>query len=154
MVTVIIAFVAIAVLLGVYYVYDSNSEISMTMYKTPYCVCCDQYKLYLERNTYSVDVEIVDQSDFIMLKKKLGIPEDMWSCHTIIINDIGYVVEGHVPISSIVKMLSADSDRDIRGIALPGMPPGSPGMPGYSNKLVVYYFTETGEYDVFDVVYD
>jgi len=75
------------------------------------------------------------------IKDQLGIPESMRSCHTVIIGS--YFVEGHVPVAAIAKMLQAKPR--IKGIALPGMPPGSPGMDGTKQgPLVVYAIDEKG----------
>ena len=75
------------------------------------------------------------------IKKELNIPDDMWSCHTSLVGD--YYVEGHVPIEAVRKLL--EEQPDIDGIALPGMPQGSPGMSGEKEEpWVVYSISASG----------
>ena len=69
------------------------------------------------------------------IKEDLDIPEDMWSCHTSLVG--GYYVEGHVPVEAIRKLLAEQPEID--GIALPGMPQGSPGMSGRKEGPFVIY---------------
>ncbi|MEK7187270.1 MAG: DUF411 domain-containing protein [Patescibacteria group bacterium] len=95
-----------------------------TVYKTPTCGCCHVYAQYLEHE--GLVVETNDVPDLAPIKNQYGIPANLQSCHTSIIN--GYVVEGHIPLAVISKLIS--EKPDIKGIALPGMPSGSPGMPG------------------------
>lgn len=84
----------------------------------------------------SVDTDSADQ-----IKSRLGIPPDMWSCHTI--DAGGYFIEGHIPVEAIEKLL-VEQPR-ISGIALPGMPPGSPGMGGVrTGPLVIYAISREG----------
>ena len=111
-------------------VFVSNSEgISapdkkVTVFKSPTCGCCGKYINHLEKNGY--DVETVMTNDMESIKAEHSIPGSMESCHTMIIDD--YFVEGHVPLVAVDKLLEEKPDVD--GIALPGMPSGSPGMPG------------------------
>lgn len=105
----------------------------MTVYKSPYCDCCGQWVAYLRRR--GMDVTVVEKEDMDPVKKMVGIPESLRSCHTALVG--GYVVEGHVPISAIGRMLS--EKPEIRGIALPGMPAGSPGMPGAKEEPFVIF---------------
>lgn len=99
-------------------------SMEVTMYKSPNCGCCVQHKAYLEENGFKVKVEMTE--DMEAIKEKYNIPREMQSCHTIAMGD--YFVEGHMPIEAIQKLMSEKPDID--GIALPGMPSGSPGMPG------------------------
>lgn len=110
----------------------------ITIYKTPACSCCGLYAAYIEGLGYQVDLQLVDDIDAV--KERLGVPYDLQSCHTSEID--GYVVEGHVPIEAIEKMLS--ERPDIAGIALPGMPSGSPGMPGEKEDFVIYVINHDG----------
>ena len=76
--------------------------------------------------SHGFTVESIEEADVSAFKEARGAPRDVWSCHTAVID--GYTVEGHVPVEAIEDLLA---DRpDIDGIALPGMPPGSPGMSG------------------------
>jgi hypothetical protein len=94
------------------------------VYKSPTCTCCHEWEEYLEQSGFSVhSIPTVDMS---RIKDQMGVPESAWSCHTAVVD--GYVVEGHVPVAAILDLMSGRPDID--GIALPGMPAGSPGMPG------------------------
>ena len=77
--------------------------------------------------------------DVVPVKTEFGVPQALWSCHTARIGD--YTIEGHVPAEDILRML--DTRPQIAGIAVPGMPAGSPGMevPGYSEPYDVYAFS-------------
>ncbi|HEY0980247.1 MAG TPA: DUF411 domain-containing protein [Candidatus Paceibacterota bacterium] len=111
----------------------------MTVYKTKTCGCCHVYVEYLERE--DVNIKTVDVADLTAIKDRHGIPSNLQSCHTSIVG--GYVVEGHIPLEVIEKLL-----RDkpaIKGIALPGMPSGSPGMPGpKTEKWTIYAIGNDG----------
>lgn len=113
---------------------------SVQVYKSPTCGCCEKYMEYLRQN--GVEVSVVNVPDMAPVKAKYGIPEALQSCHTSLVND--YVVEGHVPVGALKKLLA--EGRKIKGIALPGMPPGSPGMgPMKPGTLTVYEIPNTGE---------
>lgn len=71
-------------------------------------------------------VRSMPTDDMATMKQQMGMPKDAWSCHTAVID--GYAIEGHVPLAAIEDLLARKPAID--GIALPGMPPGSPGMPG------------------------
>lgn len=105
----------------------------MTVYKSPDCDCCGQWVAYLRQR--GMDVTVVEKENMDPIKKMLGVPESLRSCHTALVG--GYVVEGHVPISAIGRMLG--EEPEIRGIALPGMPLGSPGMPGAKEEPFVIF---------------
>ncbi len=105
----------------------------MTDYKSPNCDCSGQWVAYLRQR--GMDVTVVEKEDMDPVKRMVGVPESLRSCHTALVG--GYVVEGHVPISAIARMLS--EEPEIRGIALPGMPPGSPGMPGAKDEPFVIF---------------
>ena len=94
------------------------------VFKSPTCSCCHEWEAYLRGLGYTV--KSVPTDDMAAVKAKHGIPQATWSCHTAVID--GYVVEGHVPAEAIEALLAQRPAID--GIALPAMPPGSPGMPG------------------------
>jgi hypothetical protein len=120
-----------------------GSQTVVTLYRTPTCGCCIRYADYLEEHGFQV--ETVVQEDLSELKERLGVPEAMHACHTAIIGD--YFVEGHVPVEAIQRLLEERPDVD--GIAVPGMPAGSPGMSGeLQGSLVVYAITD-GAYEQF-----
>lgn len=98
--------------------------VSVTMYKNPQCGCCEEYAKYLRRHGFNVTV--TPTHDMSLISRQRGVPERLAGCHTMLIG--GYVVEGHVPVSAINKLLT--ERPNIKGISLPGMPEGSPGMTG------------------------
>jgi hypothetical protein len=101
---------------------------SMTVMKSPSCGCCSKWVEHVRAHGF--DVKTVNVDDIMAVKAKAGIPEKLASCHTTLVG--GYVVEGHVPAAD-VKRLLAQKPR-ARGIAVPGMPAGSPGMESGSFK--------------------
>lgn len=112
-------------------------ERQVTMYSDPNCGCCGDWAQYLEDHGYAVSVEHMD--DMFQFKTEQDIPQTMRSCHTALVD--GLIIEGHVPISAIEQFLSEPlpfGDRTA-GLAVPGMPLGSPGM-------------EVGRYQDFDAV--
>lgn len=94
----------------------------ITVYRDPTCGCCHQWVNYLKGQGFHV-TDIV-RSDMTAIKQQYGIPADLTSCHTAIVE--GYVVEGHVPATDIQRLVT--ERPNIKGIAVPGMPVGSPGM--------------------------
>ena len=94
------------------------------LYRAPTCECCGQYAAYLEEAGVTVQVRDVD--DIAAVKREWGVPQAVWSCHTMRVGP--YFVEGHVPLAAIERLLAERPAVD--GIALPGMPAGSPGMGG------------------------
>lgn len=95
----------------------------MLVYRDPECGCCTAWAEIAQKAGYEVTVE--SRPDMPEIKIRHGVPAELASCHTVIV--AGYVVEGHVPIRHIDKLLR-DKPRDIVGLAVPGMPRGSPGM--------------------------
>ena len=90
--------------------------------KTPTCGCCSAWVELARQRGYKV--EVTDTEDYEGMKREAGVPEKMQACHTSRVG--GYVVEGHVPFAAIDKLLT--DKPDVTGIAVPGMPMGSPGM--------------------------
>jgi hypothetical protein len=95
------------------------------VYKTPTCGCCNNWIEHLRDNGFAVDV--VNVSETQTTRERFGVPYRMGSCHTAVVGE--YWVEGHVP-ADLIKRLLDQSPGDIRGISVPGMPVGSPGMEG------------------------
>ncbi len=118
--------------------------VKLTMIKQTGCKCCDKHARLLEQQGYAVEIQSHDKLSW--LKAELGIPRELAGCHTMLVGD--YIVEGHVP-GSIINRLLAEKP-DIRGVALPGMPKGTPGMPGERNQLLDVYVLEAGQKTVFD----
>ena len=126
---------------------DSEEEIikgiNVEVFKTPSCGCCYGYVLFLEEEKF--EVKQTDMRSLHSIKKKYNIPLEMQSCHTTILGK--YFIEGHVPIEAINKLLKEQPDID--GIALPGMPVGTPGMPGEKEEPYVIYQLVNGKSSVF-----
>lgn len=99
-----------------------TKEWEITVYKTPTCGCCKKWIDHLDDNGFLVHA--IDLNDLSLVKDEQGLPPETRACHTAIVE--GYVVEGHVPAEDIKQMLAAR--LDIRGLVVPGMPLGSPGM--------------------------
>ena len=113
--------------------------IHATLYKNPQCTCCEGYAAYLRQNGFAVDVK--PTNDLTEISRKAGVPENLQGCHTMFVD--GYVVDGHVPVNVVRKLLS--ERPAIAGITLPGMPEGSPGMPGHKQgPFTIYAVTKDG----------
>jgi hypothetical protein len=96
----------------------------IVIHRSPTCSCCGAYEDHLRDEGFTVRTELVD--DPAAVRDRFGVPEQLASCHTATVG--GYVVEGHVPVAAIDRLLS--ERPALTGIALPGMPPGAPGMGG------------------------
>ena len=119
------------------------SKYDVEVFKTSSCGCCYGYVLFLEEEKFKV--KKTDMRSLYSIKKKYNIPLEMQSCHTTILGK--YFIEGHVPIEAINKLLKEQPDID--GIALPGMPIGTPGMPGEKEEPYVIYQLVDGKSSVF-----
>lgn len=112
-----------------------------TVHKTPTCGCCDYYVEYLEANGF--EVEVVNHDSMNPIFEEMGIDRTMASCHTV---EVGpYTVIGHMPVEVIEQLL--DEQPDIRGITLPGMPVGSPGMPGDQQEPWTIYQITSADHE-------
>jgi len=117
----------------------------ITVYKSPTCGCCSKWVEHLEANGFTVKTE--DVADISRVKSEFGIPSELASCHTAIID--GYLVEGHVPAQSIKRLLA--ERPQVAGLAVPGMPTGSPGMEGPNpQRYNVVAFDAAGGRRVFE----
>lgn len=96
----------------------------VTLYKNPQCGCCEGYADYLRENGFDVTVKATH--DLAEMSREAGIPDEFQGCHMSFVD--GYVVSGHVPVGTVEKLLT--ERPDIKGVTLPGMPMGSPGMSG------------------------
>ena len=118
--------------------FSSNAEPAgsrgqVTLYKNPVCDCCEGYADYLREHGFAV--KVVPTNDLTVMGEKYGISDSLQPCHLSLID--GYVVGGHVPIEVINRLLS--EKPQITGITLPGMPEGTPGMPGKKpGRLSIY----------------
>ena len=122
------------------------APIHATLYKNPQCSCCEGYAAYLRDNGFDVDVK--PTTDLAEISRKAGVPEAMEGCHTAFID--GYVVDGHVPVAVIEKLLT--ERPAIAGITLPGMPMGSPGMAGNKTEPFKIYEIAKGSRKIYAVV--
>ena len=121
-----------------------SSVPSVTVYKDPNCGCCSKWVEYMKQNGFNVTS--IDTSDVASVKAKYGIGPELQSCHTAIIGD--YAVEGHVPAEEIHRMLK--EKPAIAGLAVPGMPTGSPGMEGaIKEKYDILTFDRAGKTTVY-----
>ena len=121
----------------------NSNKYNVEVIKTSSCGCCYGYVLFLEKEQF--EVKQTDMRSLQTIKKKHNIPLEMQSCHTTILGK--YFIEGHVPIEAIKKLLKEQPDID--GIALPGMPIGTPGMPGVKEEPYVIYQLIDGKSSVF-----
>ena len=121
----------------------NNKKLSVEVFKTPSCGCCYGYVLFLEKEKFNV--KQTDMRSLHSIKQKYNIPLEMQSCHTTIIGK--YFIEGHVPLEAVNKLLKEQPDID--GIALPGMPIGTPGMPGKKEEPFVVYQLIDGKSSIF-----
>ena len=104
----------------------------MTVYKSQYCGCCEQWVKHMQDNGFELKVVNTEQLDPI--KMQHGVTPKLASCHTALVE--GYVVEGHVPAADVRRML--EQKPAIRGLTIPGMPQSAPGMdiPGQAYQVL------------------
>lgn len=123
----------------------TQPAIKVTVYKDPNCGCCKSWVEYLRKHHF--DVTARDTSDLAVVKATGRVPERLHSCHTAFVG--GYVVEGHVPVADIRRLLA--DKPGVAGIAAPGMPIGSPGMEvgNRVDRYDVIAFTRDGRTSVF-----
>ena len=95
---------------------------TMQVYKTPTCGCCSKWVEHMKANGF--EVKVTDVPSTSEYRRKYGVPEKLLSCHTAVVN--GYAVEGHVPAVDVHRLLK--NGTKAKGLAVPGMPVGSPGM--------------------------
>jgi hypothetical protein len=119
---------------------------SITVYKDPSCGCCTKWVEHLQ--AAGLRPAVHDRSDMDALKDSLGVPASLRSCHTAVAGK--YVIEGHVPAADISRLLAA-KPKGVVGLAVPGMPAGSPGMeiPGRGDAYDVVAFSADGKTSVF-----
>lgn len=121
---------------------------SFVMWHSPGCGCCLEWVKRMEA-AFKRKLPVVEAPDIARVKRAQGVPDDLQSCHTALIN--GYVVEGHVPPADIQRLVRSKS-KLVRGLAVPGMPAGAPGMDlGHSRRdpYQVIAFAPNGRRSVF-----
>ncbi len=123
------SFAVIFAFLTAYSFYSATAvhakDIDITVYKSPTCGCCNKWIRHLEKNGFNV--KAVNKRDMRTIKEKFGVKREYQSCHTAKVGR--YFVEGHVPAADIKKLLK--EKPYVKGLAVPGMPMGSPGMEGH-----------------------
>ena len=102
----------------------AGEGVQVVMYQNPACGCCGQWAKHMRANGYEVEVHKTD-ANVNDIKRRENITPRLASCHTAFIE--GYIIEGHVPARDIARLL-AERPTDIRGLTVPGMVSGSPGM--------------------------
>lgn len=101
---------------------SASAAEKVDVYKSPSCGCCKGWVEHMRHEGFEVDAH--DMPNVIPTKQRMGVPPSMGSCHTAVVG--GYFVEGHVPAEDVRRLLA--ERPDIAGLAVPGMPMGSPGM--------------------------
>ena len=126
------------------YIRNLSGKPVMTVYKTPTCGCCSKWIEHVEKSGFEVVVKDVQRLD--LTKAEYQVPGNLRSCHTAIVD--GYVVEGHVPAEDVKRLLA--TRPNVAGIAVAGMPIGSPGMEGGTPQpFDVIVFHKSGEQEGF-----
>lgn len=119
----------------------------MTVWKSPWCGCCEAWSEAMQAAGYTVRTE--NREDLAPIKEKAGVPAGMEGCHTAMID--GYFLEGHVPLSSVQRLLS--ERPAVAGLAVPGMPSGSLGMgEDAAARYDVHYVNSNGSTGIFEEI--
>lgn len=136
-----VVFAVAAVAGGLMISAPSGAAGEVTVYKTPWCGCCGDWVAHMRDNDFSVIVK--ELADLDPVKANHGVSDDLASCHTALVD--GYVLEGHVPADDVKRLLAERPKA--RGLAVPGMPIGSPGMEQGNERdpYQVILFGETGK---------
>ena len=123
------------------------SAAAMTVHRDPSCGCCEAWAEQAMEQGF--DVRVIDRPDMPAIKRQYGVPEELSSCHTAVVE--GYAIEGHVPFDDVRRLLD-EKPNGVRGLAVPGMPRGSPGMEmpdGSKDPFDVMAFDAEGRASVF-----
>ena len=124
---------------------ENSSAQTITVYKSPTCGCCKKWIAHMEDNGFNVRAH--DTQDVRSIKQQNGVSDRLASCHTALVD--GYVIEGHVPADAVKKLLK---EKPVAaGLAVPGMPMGSPGMEGpHKDPYDVVLFNRSGDTAVYE----
>lgn len=112
----------------------------LVMFRDPDCGCCEKWAEHIE-SAMNQEVDTQNSDNMVAVKNANGVPEEIRSCHTMILE--GYVIEGHVPADAIAKLLR-EKPAGVKGLAVAGMPVGSPGME-YQNQKQTYQVIAFGD---------
>jgi hypothetical protein len=119
---------------------QAEEPLTVTVYKDPSCGCCSGWARHLTAAGFSV--RVIETKDVGAVRARLGVPDELASCHTAEIG--GYAIEGHVPAPAIMRLLRERPTA--KGLAVPGMPTGAPGMDGSSRDTYeVILFGDGGQ---------
>lgn len=124
----------------------ATQRAAMVVYRDPSCGCCKSWANIARKAGYEVTLQ--DDPNMAAIKKRLGVPEELASCHTATVENL--VFEGHVPMKDVARLLA--NPGNARGIAVPGMPAGSPGMEmpdGTKQPFKVIAFDAGGKTNVY-----
>lgn len=121
---------------------------NITVYRTPTCGCCEGWVEHMRENNFKITDVVKPEAEIQAIRQQYNLPQQLTSCHTTEIN--GYLVEGHVPAADIQKLIARKPD--LAGIAVPGMPIGTPGMEVGDRResFEVLGFQNNGEIQVFN----
>jgi hypothetical protein len=123
---------------------ETASSPHIEVFKTPACGCCTEWARHLEENGF--ETQITEVNNLAKLKRDNGVPGDIYTCHTGVVE--GYTIEGHVPAADIKRLLA--ERPDVKGLLVPGMPQGSPGMESSTPQpYTVFTFDESGHKEVY-----
>jgi hypothetical protein len=132
-------------------IWDNNTESysgkqEITVYRSPACSCCSNWLEHIQKHGFKIQADI-KTDDMDAIKQKYNLPPELASCHTAIID--GYVMEGHIPADDIKRFLK--QQPQLAGLAVPGMPIGTPGMESGDTKqsFAVVAFNHQGKFQVF-----
>ena len=126
---------------------DAAPADTMVVYKSPTCGCCNNWVDHVKENGFAVVTHDISDAELTETKRQLGVPAGRISCHTATVR--GYTIEGHVPADLIHRLIS-EGPVGVRGLAVPGMPIGSPGMEGViTQNYDVLAFDEAGNVEVY-----
>ena len=141
----VLAFVLISAMLGACSKPATDNVPVVTVYKSPTCQCCSRWVTHLQEHGFAIKIE--SERDLVPVRVRLGVPDKLAACHTAVVN--GYWVEGHVPAEDIQRLVAEKPKA--KGIAVPRMPIGSPGMEMGDRRdpYDVVLFDEGGNTQVF-----
>jgi hypothetical protein len=143
---------AVAVAVGASPLAQTNRPVStkVDVFKTPTCGCCSKWVDHMKAAGFAVRFVDMPQAELDKVKAKHGVPAGAHSCHTALVG--GYVVEGHIPAGEVKRLLK--ERPKVAGLAVPGMPMGSPGMEvpgGQPRPYQVLSFDKQGKTQVFSI---
>lgn len=108
---------------------------AITVYQDPNCGCCSGWVEHMRESGF--DVTAIKTADMASVKQRLGVPSQLGSCHTGVVDATGQIIEGHVPANAVNKLIA---DPSVKGVSAPGMPLNAPGMGELDGNLVTVDF--------------